>query len=223
MQAKLVVPGNARAVRRQAAEGAGKKYLQLMFVPNIFVQIFYQLLEIALNKANTFYKSYRFAIASSAVILATLAGCATEAPVVAAPAPAPVVQAPVAPVAKPAPVAPAAPPKAAVLPAANTVYFDYDSDTIKEASISTVRANADYLLQTSDRMQLEGHADERGSRDYNMALGQKRAEAVKRALTALGVKADRIDTVSFGEDRPKSTGHDEAAWAENRRVDFVKK
>ena len=220
MQAKLVVPGNARAVRRQAAEGACKKYLQLMFVPNIFVQIFYQLLEISLNKANTVYKSYRLAIASSAVILATFAGCATEAPVVAAPAPAPVVQAPVAPVAKPAP---AAPPKAVVLPAAKTVYFDFDSDTIKESSISTVRANADYLLETSDRMQLEGHADERGSRDYNMALGQKRAEAVKRALTALGVKADRIDTVSFGEDRPKSTGHDEAAWAENRRVDFVKK
>ena len=110
MQAKRVVPGNARAVRRQAAEGACKKYLQLMFVPNIFVQIFYQLLEIALNKANTVYKSYRLAIASSAVILATFAGCATEAPVVAAPAPAPVVQAPVAPVAKPAPVAP---PKAA--------------------------------------------------------------------------------------------------------------
>ncbi len=110
-----------------------------------------------------------------------------------------------------------------VKPTASTVYFEYDSFAVGNQYANVVRSNADYLVKANDAMQLDGNADERGSREYNMALGQKRAEAVKRALTALGAKSERIDTVSYGEDKPKANGRDEAAYAENRRVDFVPK
>lgn len=161
----------------------------------------------------------------SAAILAVLAGCATEAPKTVVPTQATTAtQAPLNTASANATRAtPSAPPVAVAQPAARTVYFDYDSDAIKDNSAATVRANAEYLVQGGTRVELDGNADERGSRDYNMALGQKRAEAVKRALTAMGVKADRVDTISYGEDKPKAKGHDEASWAENRRVDFVKK
>lgn len=164
-----------------------------------------------------------YAFLSSAAILALLAGCATEAPKTAAPAQATTAtQTPVSTASANATRAtPSAPPVAQ--PAARSAYFDYDSDAIKDSSATTVRTNADYLMQSGTRIELDGNADERGSRDYNMALGQKRAEAVKRALTAMGVKADRVDTISYGEDKPKAKGHDEASWVENRRVDFVKK
>ena len=83
-------------------------------------------------------------------------------------------------------------------------------------------AHASYLSQNRNRkVRLEGHADERGSREYNMALGQRRAIAVRNATTALGVGGDRIEAISFGEDKPKATGHDEASWAQNRRVEIV--
>jgi len=108
-------------------------------------------------------------------------------------------------------------------PPAFSVYFDFDSYTVKDQYASGLRTNADYLAKSNAAIELDGNADERGSREYNMALGQKRADAVKRALAVLGVKTDRIETISFGEDKPKSSGHDEAAWAENRRVDFVLK
>ena len=198
------------------------EYLQLIFVTNIFGQIFHQPLEAALKQINFTNQIQRIAIGASALALALLAGCATEAPkTVEAPQPAPVAQAPVAPSA-PAPVAPTPAPKP-VQPAANSAYFDFDKAEIKDDSTAAVRANADYLMQTNDRVVIEGNADERGSREYNMALGQKRAEAVKRALTTMGVKADRIETISNGEDKPKASGHDEKSWAENRRADIVKK
>ena len=108
-------------------------------------------------------------------------------------------------------------------PSILTVYFDFDSYTVKDQYAAVVRGNAEYLVKTNAAIELDGNADERGSREYNMALGQRRADAVKRALAVLGVKADRIDTISFGEDNPKSKGHDETSWAENRRVDFVLK
>lgn len=72
-------------------------------------------------------------------------------------------------------------------------------------------------------VELQGNADERGSREYNMALGQQRAVATKKAITLLGVKPERVETISFGEDKPKAKGHDETSWAENRRADFVYK
>jgi peptidoglycan-associated lipoprotein len=85
-----------------------------------------------------------------------------------------------------------------------------------------IQAHAKYLNDNRGRkVRLEGHADERGSREYNMALGQRRGDAVRRATTILGVGNDRIEVVSFGEDKPRSTGHDEAAWAQNRRVEIV--
>ncbi len=102
------------------------------------------------------------------------------------------------------------------------VYFDYDKDVVKPEFQALVQAHAKFLSENRTRkIRLEGHADERGSREYNMALGQRRADAVRKTVTVLGVGADRIETVSFGEDKPRSNGHDEAAWAQNRRVEII--
>lgn len=102
------------------------------------------------------------------------------------------------------------------------IYFEYNQDTVKSEFTEVIQAHAKYLNDNRGRkVRLEGHADERGSREYNMALGQRRGDAVRRATTILGVGNDRIETVSFGEDKPRSTGHDEAAWAQNRRVEIV--
>ena len=102
------------------------------------------------------------------------------------------------------------------------IYFDYDKDVVKAEFQALVQAHAKFLSENRTRkIRLEGHADERGSREYNMALGQRRADAVRKAVSVLGVSGDRVETVSFGEDKPKATGHDEAAWAQNRRVEIV--
>lgn len=102
------------------------------------------------------------------------------------------------------------------------IYFEYDKDAVKGEFASLVQAHAAYLSQNRNRkVRLEGHADERGSREYNMALGQRRADAVRKASAVLGVGNERMETISFGEDKPKSSGHDEAAWAQNRRVEIV--
>ena len=161
-----------------------------------------------------------------AVSLIGLAGCASDKPPVAAtPQQASTAATPSSSASTSGTATAATPPSSttATRPTAQSVYFDYDSFTVKSQHANDVRANADYMMKTNAAMELDGNADERGSREYNMALGQKRADAVKRALTALGAKADRIETISFGEDKPRKTGHDEAAWAENRRVDFVQK
>jgi peptidoglycan-associated lipoprotein len=87
-----------------------------------------------------------------------------------------------------------------------------------------LKAHAGYLSQRPDaNVVIEGNCDERGSREYNLALGQKRAEAVKSRLALLGVPDGQIETVSFGEEKPRANGHDESAWAENRRADIVYK
>jgi peptidoglycan-associated lipoprotein len=102
------------------------------------------------------------------------------------------------------------------------VYFDYDKDAVRAEYQQLIQAHAAYLAQNRNRkIRLEGHADERGSREYNMALGQRRADAVRKATSVLGVGNERMETISFGEDKPKSNGHDEAAWAQNRRVEIV--
>ena len=102
------------------------------------------------------------------------------------------------------------------------VYFDFDTDAVKPEFAALVQAHANFLAQNRDRkVRLEGHADERGSREYNMALGQRRSIAVRKAAAVLGVGVDRMETISFGEDKPKNTGHDEASWAQNRRVEIV--
>ena len=103
-----------------------------------------------------------------------------------------------------------------------SVYFDFDSNLVKDQYRPLVTAHARYLQQNPGaKMRIEGNADERGSREYNLALGQRRAEAVKQMMQLLGARADQIEPVSFGEEKPKATGHDEASWAENRRGDIV--
>lgn len=101
------------------------------------------------------------------------------------------------------------------------VYFDYDSFVVKPEFAPMLEANARYLMADSKRrLSLEGHTDERGGREYNLALGQKRAEAVRRALTLLGVRDQQIEPVSFGEEKPAASGFTEDAYAKNRRVEF---
>jgi peptidoglycan-associated lipoprotein len=103
-----------------------------------------------------------------------------------------------------------------------SVYFEYDSFTIADKYKPIVEAHAKYLAANRNaRVTLQGHADERGSREYNIALGQKRADAEKRMMTLLGAQETIVETVSFGKEKPKNLGHDEAAWAENRRVDII--
>jgi peptidoglycan-associated lipoprotein len=103
-----------------------------------------------------------------------------------------------------------------------SVYYDFDMYNIREEFQSTVEAHGKFLLENQElRVRIEGNCDERGSREYNLALGQRRADAVKRALTLLGVPANRIETVSFGAEKPRSLGSNEEAWAENRRSDIV--
>ena len=102
------------------------------------------------------------------------------------------------------------------------VYFDFDSFEIRPEYASVLEANARYLAADgSRRLALEGHTDERGGREYNLALGQKRAEAVRRAMGLLGVRDSQLEAVSFGEEKPAMTGFDEAAFAKNRRVELT--
>jgi peptidoglycan-associated lipoprotein len=103
-----------------------------------------------------------------------------------------------------------------------SIYFEFDSFTIADQYKPIVEAHARYLQANRNaRVTLQGHADERGSREYNIALGQKRADAVKRMMTVMGVQESIVETVSFGKEKPRNMGHDEAAWAENRRVDII--
>ena len=102
------------------------------------------------------------------------------------------------------------------------VYFDYDSYVIKPEFQSILVAHANFLkANASRRISLEGHTDERGGREYNLALGQRRAEAVRRALGLLGVPDNRMEAVSFGKEKPAVPGSNEEAWAKNRRVEIV--
>lgn len=102
----------------------------------------------------------------------------------------------------------------------NVVYFDFDSYVVKSEFQPVVEAQARYLRADAKRKaMLEGHTDERGGREYNLALGQRRAEAVSRALALLGVSGNQIEAVSFGKEKPAEPGLDEAAMAKNRRVE----
>ena len=103
-----------------------------------------------------------------------------------------------------------------------SVYFDFDDFSIKPAYTALVERHGKYLGATAGlTAKVEGNADERGSAEYNLALGQKRAEAVVKALKIYGAKDGQLEAVSWGEERPVSSGHDEAAWAQNRRADIV--
>lgn len=163
------------------------------------------------------------AISVSAAVL--LAACGTT-PKVATPAPAPapvaVMPAPLAPVAAmPAPIVDPLNDPNSVL-AKRSVYFDFDSYIVKADYADLNSAHAKYLVaHTSRNIVIQGNTDSRGGREYNLALGQKRAEAESKTLTALGVSAARIEAVSFGKEKPKASGENEAAWSENRRADLV--
>ncbi len=106
--------------------------------------------------------------------------------------------------------------------ASRTVYFDYDSSDIRPDYLSVLRAHAQYLATNpSAGLTLEGHADERGTREYNLALSEQRARRVKQFMMAEGVAAGQLNDLSYGEERPVDPGQGEGAWAQNRRVEIV--
>lgn len=159
----------------------------------------------------------------SIVLLNLLAACASEKPKEAAPAPAP------APVAAAPVAAPAAPAQTAMDPlndpksilAGRSVYYPFDVSVVQAADKPLVEAHAKYLSEhASHAVRLEGNCDERGSNEYNLALGQRRADGVKKMLEMGGASAAQLSTVSYGEEKPRAAGHNEAAWAQNRRTDI---
>jgi len=163
----------------------------------------------------------KFAAALTITSALALAACAKKAPEELPPAPQAQTPAP----------APSAPPPASgptpgtqahfaqAMNGRDTIYFDTDKYNIDAEDQQALQAQAQYLTQYgSARATVEGHADERGTREYNIALGERRANAAKNYLVSLGIPANRINTVSYGKERPKATGSNEAAWAQNRRA-----
>ena len=103
-----------------------------------------------------------------------------------------------------------------------SIYFDLDKYDVKAEYQDLVAAHAKYLVANKGfKVLIQGNTDERGSREYNLSLGQKRSDAVKRSLTLLGAAEAQVESVSLGEEKPKNPGHDESAWAENRRADIL--
>ncbi|TDY01673.1 peptidoglycan-associated lipoprotein Pal [Thiohalophilus thiocyanatoxydans] len=102
------------------------------------------------------------------------------------------------------------------------IYFDFDSSRITDEQREVIDAHADFLSRNPDvEVVLEGHTDERGTREYNLALGERRAQSVEQLLQVQGVSAEQIEVISFGEERPAAMGHDESAWRLNRRVEIL--
>ena len=103
-----------------------------------------------------------------------------------------------------------------------TIYFEFDSTTIRSEFEAQLRAHGEALRDNRNRrVRLEGHADERGSREYNIGLGERRAQEVRRMLLLSGASSTQITTISYGEERPVAIGHDESAWSQNRRVELI--
>ncbi len=108
------------------------------------------------------------------------------------------------------------------VPEMQTVFFGFDSFTLSERARETLKQNANWLkANESTRIQIEGHCDERGTTEYNLALGEKRANAARAFLVRLGVKSSRVSVISYGKERPDAMGHSESAWAKNRRATFI--
>jgi peptidoglycan-associated lipoprotein len=104
------------------------------------------------------------------------------------------------------------------------IFFEFDKSTLTPEAIETLTKNGQWLRTNSDvAITIEGHCDERGTNDYNLALGERRAESVKRFLTGLGINQSRLVTLSYGEERPFDRGHGETAWSRNRRAHFLVK
>ena len=162
----------------------------------------------------------RFMVLVALLSLVAVAGCggdkAVDEGVASEPAPAPTepTEAPIEePVSQPTDMSPVS---------LNDIYFDFDQHNLSSEAKSTLEANARELKRMSDAgVTIEGHCDERGTKAYNLALGEKRANAAKDYLVTLGVTASRINTISYGKERPFDTGTGESAWAKNRRAHFV--
>ena len=148
------------------------------------------------------------------VVLAVfISGCCSpkKKAVKATPAPRPVAQAPVVKDAPP-------PPPAAEPVALPIIYFDFDKSNLKPPAVAKLDNVADFMSKNADaNIRIEGHCDERGTSEYNLALGDRRANSAKKYLVDLGISAERLSTISYGEEKPADPGHDEAAWAKNRR------
>ncbi len=108
----------------------------------------------------------------------------------------------------------------AAVAAGSIFYFDFDSYTLKPEAVAALDAHIAYLASNDQTVRLEGHTDERGTREYNMALGERRANAVRDYMVVNGIASYRIETVSYGEERPVAYGSGEANWSENRRVEL---
>jgi len=150
------------------------------------------------------------------VALVLSGGCCPQkkAAAVAPPSPAPVAQAPVV---KEAPPPPPVVEKMTFEP----IYFDFDKSNTKPPAIAKLDKIGDWMSKnTTAKIRIEGNCDERGTNEYNLALGDRRANSAKQYLVNLGISADRILTISYGEERPADQGHNEAAWAKNRRDEF---
>lgn len=102
----------------------------------------------------------------------------------------------------------------------NVIYFDFDDDSIRSEYVEVLEAHAKYAQNSGKSVTLEGHADERGTPEYNLALGERRAKSVAQLMRTYGVSDSNIDVISFGEESPANPGHTEAAWQENRRVEI---
>jgi peptidoglycan-associated lipoprotein len=111
-------------------------------------------------------------------------------------------------------------PTATIESAVKDIYFDFNKSNIRPDAREVLKANADYFLKSNIFIAVEGYCDERGTAEYNMALGQRRAEEAKKYLVNLGVKEHKMKTISYGKERPIDPGHDEQAWAKNRRAHF---
>ncbi len=169
----------------------------------------------------------KYSLIATATLAAMLAACSTT-PTAPVEEKAAAAAAPAAAAAKPAPVKAGDPFADAdalnkiPLLQKRSIYFEFDSFAIPLDYVSIIEAHSKYLKANAGaKVLIQGNTDERGSREYNLALGQKRADAVKSNLTLLGVKESQVEAVSLGEEKPKATGHDEAAWTENRRADLV--
>jgi len=161
----------------------------------------------------------------AATLAFSVASCAKK-PVKSAevpPAPAPTTETTPTPAPTPEPAPAPEPPKPAVTAAdLQIVYFGYDSFSLDDQGRAALDNNAKLMRENpSLAVSVDGHCDERGTVEYNQALGQKRAEAVQQYLTELGLGVERFRVISYGKERPASEGHDEAAWARNRRVEFT--
>jgi peptidoglycan-associated lipoprotein len=174
---------------------------------------------------------FRGLVVALGIVAMMAAGCAKEEvvkkdePIVVQPPPVvvvkeeiKVVEAPPAP-----PVQEAVAPKAAEVVVLETIYFDFDKSDLRQDARDALSKNGEALLKkiADAKVQIAGHCDERGSDEYNLALGDRRAKSVAKYLTGLGVKADRISTISYGKEKPAVQGNNEASWSKNRRAEFV--